>query len=332
MKNLEFALANGQTGTSRPAHSGSSARSAANQRIHVVVNMRSGAVLARTPAEVQASILRVLSRPDREIAVVCVEPGAVRDAMTAAIESKSDMLIVGGGDGTIRTAGELLAGSDIALGIIPLGTLNRLARDLNIPLDFEAALAALDASETVRIDVASVNDQIFLCNSLIGLPIKVAEGRQRLRGGNVWIWAKGHFGIIADVIRTTHRLSLSIHDGNSPRKVRAISIAVSNNAYEAAPSFMMFKPSMDHGELALYLASHSGGGRLLISIIRAMLGLWRRDPEIEEIRASRITIDTAAPRRIKLSNDGEVGRFSTPLHYAIRPNALRVLRPRNATD
>ncbi len=308
---------------------GSSGSKSAARRVHVVVNMRSGAVLERSTSEVRRTILQMLSHPEREIAVECVEPADVRGAMVAAIEAQADELIVGGGDGTIRTAGELLAGSDIALGIIPLGTLNRLARDLKIPLELEAALAALDASETVRIDVASVNNQVFLCNSLMGLPIKVAEGRQHLRGGTVWMWASGHIAIVADVIRTTHRLSLSMHDGNKPRKVRAISIAVSNNAYEASPSFMMFRPSIDRGELALYLASHSDGGRLLISIFRAMLGLWRRDPEIEEIRVSTITLDTVVPRHIKLSNDGEVARFSTPLKYAIQPGALRVLRPKN---
>ncbi len=70
----------------------------------------------------------------------------------------------------------------MALGILPLGTLNRLARDLDLPLDIDQAIKGLVTTEPHKIDVGEVNGRIFLCNSFIGLPPMVTARRQSLRG------------------------------------------------------------------------------------------------------------------------------------------------------
>ena len=78
-------------------------------------------------------------------------------------------MIVGGGDGTISAAASALVGTDTLLGVLPLGTLNHFARDLGIPSDLTEAARLIASRKDRRVDVAEMNDRIFINNSAIGL-------------------------------------------------------------------------------------------------------------------------------------------------------------------
>ena len=85
-------------------------------------------------------------------------------------------MIVGGGDGTISAAASALVGTETKLGILPLGTLNHFARDLEIPTDVDEAARLIAAGKDRRVDVAEMNEQIFINNSAIGLyPLMVRD-------------------------------------------------------------------------------------------------------------------------------------------------------------
>ena len=79
-----------------------------------------------------------------------------------------DAVVVGGGDGSIRTVASVLVGTDVPLGIIPLGTLNHFAKDLRIPLIADRAVAVLASGKRRYVDVGEVNGEIFINNSSIG--------------------------------------------------------------------------------------------------------------------------------------------------------------------
>ena len=85
-------------------------------------------------------------------------------------------MVVGGGDGTLSAAASILAGTDTALGVLALGTLNHFARDLRIPLDLDGAIGVIAAGHHQTVDVGEVNGQVFINNSSIGIyPFFVAE-------------------------------------------------------------------------------------------------------------------------------------------------------------
>src|SRR5207245_2348151 len=96
-------------------------------------------------------------------------------------ERGDDLVVVGGGDGTISAAASALADSKTRLGILPLGTLNHFARDLGIPTDLDEAARLIAAGNERRVDVAEMNGRIFINNSAIGLyPLMVLDrGRQQ---------------------------------------------------------------------------------------------------------------------------------------------------------
>jgi diacylglycerol kinase family enzyme len=217
----------------------------------------------------------------------------------------------------------------MALGILPLGTLNRLARDLRIPLTLPDAAAALAGARIQRIDVAEVNGRMFLCNSLMGLPTQFSSGRQDLRGKPALERLKGYLALLRDMLRSRRRLAINVDNGAERMRLRVMSLAVSNNAYSEKPSLMLERERLDGGRLAVYISRHRTGWHVVSGIVRALLGRFRSDPDVIHFDAQAVVVESKR-RMIKLSNDGEVETMETPLRYTIRPQALSVLVPRAA--
>ena len=114
---------------------------------------------------------------------------AAERARQQVIDGKLDAIVVGGGDGSVRTVASVLAGCDIPLGILPLGTLNHFARDLGIPLVAERAVAIIAAGEHHAVDVGEVNDVTFVNNASIGFyPYLVLERERRQRRKRLSKW------------------------------------------------------------------------------------------------------------------------------------------------
>jgi diacylglycerol kinase family enzyme len=295
-------------------------------RAHAIVNSRAGTALDLDPGEIEGRIADAFRAAGHSATVECVAPEKLAGAIKAAVRSDIEALIVGGGDGTVRAAAEALVGTDKALGIIPLGTLNRLARDLNMPLDAGEAIKALAAGRTRSIDVAYVNDYIFLCNSMFGLLPRFAAQRQALRGEAVLVRLKGYVRTIWQMLARTRTISISVEDGEEIRRLRALTVAVTSNEYDESPSLMLVRPRLDGGYLTLYASKHKSGWALFAALLRAMAGRWRDDPYVVKITGTAFTIHM--PRRfIHVTNDGEVEKLRTPLRYIVRRRALRVLTP-----
>jgi len=84
-------------------------------------------------------------------------------------------IVAVGGDGSVNDIGKALAGTDAAMGIIPLGSGNGLARSLHIPLDPAKAIALLNRSNITKIDVGYVNEVLFLSNVGVGFDMVVVK-------------------------------------------------------------------------------------------------------------------------------------------------------------
>jgi len=293
-------------------------------RIHTILNAKAGSLIDLDPDEVANDVKSRLCETARDVRIDLVEPQDISNAIDKALAEKIDTLVVGGGDGTVKAAATKLVGTDVALGIIPLGTMNLMARDLRIPFEPIDAAAALARGTRRTIDVADVNGHVFLCSSLLGLPIYMAEQRQALRGSSLPDRMSGYMTMARDFLGNRRRFEIEVDDGQYARRVRALSIAVSNNPLaEKAGAFPM-RRCLDSGQLALYLSKHRTGGAMGLAIMQRMLGRWTRDPEIEELFAERIVLNSRRSL-VRASNDGEIEELRTPLTYSIKPNALWVI-------
>ncbi len=236
------------------------------------------------------------------------------------------LVVAAGGDGTMSAVGGALAGSDTALGILPLGTLNHLARDLGIAFDLDEAAAVIAAGHRRRIDAVSVNDRMFLNNSSVGLYSLLVDSRDA--GQRRFGWTKRR-AMIPAAIRTLarlhhHRLRLS---GNGREAtIDTPLLFVGNNDYSVALPAAGRRQSLDDGRLCVMVLRRTGRWHLLGVIARALIGRSNDDDMIRVDTASDLRVDS---RRSTLSVaiDGETVHLAPPLTYRIHPRALTVLAP-----
>jgi YegS/Rv2252/BmrU family lipid kinase len=238
----------------------------------------------------------------------------------------SPVVVAGGGDGSIGSVASVLAGSDKALGVLPLGTLNHFAKDLGIPLALDEAAKAVIEGRTARIDIAEVNGRLFVNNSSIGLYPRIVRRREERReklGWGKWpafVWA---------TIHTMHRhrpldLTLSV-DGREIRR-RTPFVFVGNNFYEMEGFNVGTRERLDRGELSVYLAPNARPLDLLVLALRSLFGMLRNDSRFEVLRSTGLRIETRGDR-LRVATDGELTVVPTPLSYRVRPGALRVKVP-----
>ena len=299
--------------------------------IHVIVNRRAGTVLDWESGPLREEILGAFRANGHDVVLHLIAPGDLRATIAQALADGCQALVVGGGDGTVRAAAAELIGSDVPLGVLPLGTLNRLARDLNVPLTLPEAAAVLARSEIKAIDVGEVNGHVFLCNSVFGLPAIFSQYRQSLRGKPATERLRGYLSALRDILRSRRRMELDVDHGHAQMRLRVLSMAVSNNPYIERPSLMLAKDGLHHGVLAAYVSQHPSGWAMARSVVRAMLGRFKSDPHIVHFEAHEIGI-SGRRSRIRLANDGEIETFEMPLQYRIRPAALKVLVPANPSQ
>ena len=100
--------------------------------------------------------------------------GGLGASLVAAMDLHPDLLVVGGGDGTISEAARCLAYHDIALGVLPLGTTNNFARTLGIPLDVPGAIGVLAAGKVADVDLGKAGEAVFANLVSTGLSSQVA--------------------------------------------------------------------------------------------------------------------------------------------------------------
>jgi diacylglycerol kinase family enzyme len=244
----------------------------------------------------------------------------------AAAKGDFDLVVAGGGDGTVSLVASAVAGSGKHFGVLPLGTLNHFAKDLHIPLDFDEAVQNLLSGSSVKVDVAEVNGQIFLNNSSLGLyPTIVRERKKHERlGSGKWpafVWA----AIAAFRRYPFVDVRVKVDDQLIAR--RTPFVFVGNNDYIMERLNIGTRERLDSGRLSLYMTNRTGRWGLLRLALRALLGRLRNDKDFMALRAAEVTINTKRARA-RVALDGEVIVLQTPLQYRTRPGALIVIVPR----
>lgn len=255
-----------------------------------------------------------------------VDGAALAERAAALAAAGAPLVIAAGGDGTLSAVGGALAHTDTALGILPLGTLNHLARDLGIAVDLDQAAAIIAAGHRRQIDMVSVNDRMFLNNSSVGLyPLLVAS---RDAGQRRFGWTKRR-AMIPAALRTLgrmhhDRLRLS-GDGRSATIDTAL-LFVGNNDYAVALPAAGRRQSLDDGILCVMVLRRTGRWHLIGVIARALIGRSRDDDMIRIDTASDLTVDSHRSA-LSVAVDGETVTLAPPLKYRIHPGALTIIAP-----
>ena len=258
--------------------------------------------------------------------VELLDGGGIAERAKSAVDTGADLLIVGGGDGSVSAAAGVLAGTKTRLGVLPLGTLNHFARDLGIPVDLAGAAMLIGKGKTRPIDVAEVNGRIFVNNSAIGLyPLMVIDRElQQKRLGR----SKRLAMLVASartLARFNHyRLTLTVN--NERARVDTPLLFVGNNDYRIDLRAPGRRESLEDGRLSVFVMRKKTRRGLIAATIRALLGRTRDDDMVRLEDVQRLQV---ASRRshLMISIDGEVETVAGPLDYRVRKGALEVVAP-----
>ncbi|MEP6607186.1 MAG: diacylglycerol kinase family protein [Burkholderiaceae bacterium] len=250
--------------------------------------------------------------------------GEIEHRIEQAVAGRPDVIVAGGGDGTVSAVAAALAGSEIALGVLPLGTLNHFAKDLGIPLELEDAVAQIAAGPRMRIDVGEVNGRVFINNSSLGLYPDIVRDREqqqkRLGRGKWWALVWATLGALRRYPFLSVRLSI---DGvECLRKTPFVFIG--NNEYVMEGFAIGERAGLTDGCLSLYVAQKPGRLRLLLLALRALVGRLKQARDFDVMHAAEIVVESRH-HRLRVATDGEVTVMTPPLHYRIRAGNLIVI-------
>jgi diacylglycerol kinase family enzyme len=252
----------------------------------------------------------------------------IMDLARRAVEDNCQPIIAGGGDGTINAVASVLVDTDRTLGVLPLGTLNHFAKDLKLPLDVAGAARVCLEGRAVQVDVGEVNGRIFLNNSSLGLYPSIVRHREKQQerlGRGKWpafVWAA------LAVLKRYPFLNVRLSTDEERLIRRTPFLFVGNNEYEMESFNIGARSCIDAGHLSLYVAHRTSRLGLLRLAWRALFGGLRDEEDFNAMCTKEVWVETRRPKRLRVATDGEVTIMATPLHYRVRPGALRVLVPK----
>lgn len=293
------------------------------QSIKVIINARSG---FSDKEEARRQLLALFDAAGITADISLAKTGA--EIVELAREAAHDdwtVIVAGGGDGTINAVASAVIGTEKVLGVLPLGTLNHLAKDLKIPLDLEGAARILISGHTSGVDVGEVNGHIFLNNSSLGLYptiVREREKKQRLGSGKwpAFVWAA-----IAAFRRYPFLHVRLIAEGKN-FDLRTPFVFVGNNKYVMEGFNVGRRECLDKGQLSVYITNRTGRWGLVRLALRALLGHLREEKDFLALLTDELKIKTKH-KRLRVAFDGEVDSLEAPLHYRVRPGVLRVIVP-----
>jgi YegS/Rv2252/BmrU family lipid kinase len=293
------------------------ATAADRRRALVIVNGKS-----RRGEELAGSVRELLGSRGLDLRVEdCSEAGGL-SPLIRRFADRVDIVVIGGGDGTMNAAAAGLIETRLPLGILPLGTGNDLARTLGLPLTLEGAADVIAAGHEQAIDVGEVNGLPFFNVASIGLSADLALSLTRDLKRR---WGRLGYAIAAmKVLARAKPFRATIRSANERARVMTLQVAVGNGRYYGAGNVIRADAAIDDNNLDLYSLELSRAWKLALmarSFRMGEHGAWR---EVREVRCEEFDIVTRRP--LPVNADGEIITH-TPAHFRVIPKAVRVLVP-----
>ncbi len=292
--------------------------------IEVIINAAGGSFVANDTPQ---SIKDAFKDAGLDVEIHLAGTGAELAAMAEkAAAGDSEIIVAGGGDGTLALVAKAAYFAEKKFGILPLGTLNHFSKDLGIRQDIVEAVGVIAGGHTRTIDLGEVNGRIFINNSSIGLYPRIVRHREaqqeRLGRGK---WYAAFLGAVRAFRRSPfYRVRFNLDGHSFLRKVPFV--FVGNNAYEMELYNIGSRQDLDRGVLSVYFLHRGGRWGVVELLFRTLIGRLKQWRDFEAIETKAITISTRK-KKIMAALDGEVVILETPLEYRILPRALTVLVP-----
>lgn len=258
------------------------------------------------------------------LAVLRVRADARQDVSRHIRERRGevDLVVMGGGDGTVNAAASGLVDTGLPLGILPLGTANDLARTLGLPLDLEGAVAVIAAGHTRRIDLGEVNGHRYFNVASLGFGVDLTRALTRDAKAR-WGWL-GYAVAGLRVLRRLRPFHVDIEIGGARIRSRTVHLAVGNGRHYGGGMTVSEETAIDDGRLDVYSLEVASLWRLLLMLPALRSGRTRDWAEIRTLMGQEIRVTTRRERSVNA--DGEIVT-RTPATFRVLHDAVALYVP-----
>jgi diacylglycerol kinase (ATP) len=256
------------------------------------------------------------------------DPARLAETVEAAADAGHNLIIVGGGDGTVSSVVDVLAHRQVPMGLLPLGTANDFARTLHIPTDLEQACRTIAQGKIVDIDLGLSGNNYYVNRASVGIGAGVAQAMSST--------LKKRVGALAYPVATAkaflrHRpfsARLTFPDGDyEPREYESLlQISVANGRYYGGGQLAAHDSGIDDSTLDVSVIQQ-GSLRELVSVVRELKSGDLKGAD--HFRTVRVDLETEP--HLPINVDGEVVA-TTPQRFSVARNALHVVVPETWID
>lgn len=285
------------------------------QRIPAFVNPESGTAKAARDALERTGLFDIHEVPPEEL----------EKKIRETVAGKPARILIAGGDGTIRTAAEVVAGTGVELAVLPSGTLNHFARDHGLPTDLDEAAQVAAGPFVASVDAGRVGDSLFHGTSSIGAYVIFMRVRDRLEP-RLGYRLSSFLAVIWTFMRMpAAAVELEIDGKAQTYRTPLVFIGVGERELQLPT----LGGRVEGGKRGLHVLVVRGRRRtrlLLLALDSAARGLKRasRTPELDAFMVERCTI-TMKRKSTRVAFDGEARYMETPLEYRLQRDILRVV-------
>ena len=259
------------------------------------------------------------------------DPSRLAETVSGAVDDGHDLIILGGGDGTVSSVVDVLAHRQVPMGLLPLGTANDFGRTLHVPADLEQACRTLVDGKIVDVDLGLCGDNYYVNRASLGLGPLVTECLSPT--------LKKWMGPLAYPVATLRALRrhepfgarLVFPDGEyEPQEFSSLlQVSVANGRYFGGGQLTTEDSGIDDNTLDVSVIRH-GTARELLAVARHLkTGQLHESGAAEHYRCTRVRVETRPSLPINV--DGEVVA-RTPRDFSAERNALHVVVPRTWVD
>ena len=246
--------------------------------------------------------------------------GHARELAVAARRRGATMFVAWGGDGTVNEVGSALVGSDAALAIVPSGSGNGLARELNIPLDPAAAFDVVFAGRSRVIDAGELDGHFFFNIAGLGLDACIAH-----RFAESGLERRGFVRYLELAAREVTAFTPTNYDlttDGRQLRVRPLLIALANARQYGNGALIAPEAKLDDGKLDVVVVNHLPPWRVLMHSRRLFQGTVAQVPGVSMSKASSVVISSDAPLVYHVDGEPHVG--GTCITARVHAGALRI--------
>ncbi|WP_332745003.1 diacylglycerol/lipid kinase family protein [Hydrogenophaga sp.] len=306
--------------------------------LRFVVNGQAGHADADATRDAIEGALREAGRSGTVLFAAPAELAQVARKAAAQALAEGSAVVAVGGDGTVNTVAQAAHAAGCTMGVMPKGTFNYFAREHGVPTETLEALRWLLDARPEPVQIAAINDQVFLVNTSLGLYPDLLQDREawKARFGRSRLVAFG--AGMATLLRAQRRIKLAIEFDQQRQDLRALTLFVGNNRLQLAQLGLGDTGERAEGEnegvqadghITAVMLKPIGTLAMVGLMLRGALGQLGEASGIERFVCRSLVVKPSrmrARRKVKVAFDGEVGWMSPPLTIRVLPQPLWLLK------